>query len=66
MTEEQQPTSALDPEERDPEAPIADAYEQATPADPAEQPERVHVRPDVNEYDAVEQAHVVELDDDYR
>jgi hypothetical protein len=67
MSEEQLPVSALDPEERDPEAPVADAYEQAVPADPAEEPEGVYiVNPYVDEFDALEQAHVVELDDDYR
>jgi hypothetical protein len=66
MSEDQIPAPTLDPDERDPEAPVADAYEQATLANPADDEERVHVNPDVNEYDAVEQAHIVELDDDYR
>jgi hypothetical protein len=66
MSEDQVPTPALDPDERDPEAPDADAYEQATPANPADDPDKVHVNPDVNEYDAIEQAHVVEMDEDYR
>jgi hypothetical protein len=56
----------LAPDERDPEAPDADAVEQAIPADPAERPEEVHRGLEVNEWDAVEQAHVVNLDDDYR
>jgi hypothetical protein len=64
MSEDQAPVPPLDPEERDPEAPVADAYEQATPADPSETPEPVRVPPDVNEADALEQAQVVESDDD--
>jgi hypothetical protein len=56
----------LDPAERDPEAPDADALEQATIADPAEEPEEVHRGLEVGEWDAVEQAKVVKLDDDYR
>jgi len=57
----------MDPEERDPEAPEADAYEQALPADPREEDrDDPQINPDVNEYDAVEQAHVVELDEEYR
>lgn len=62
------PSEHLDPDERDIEAPEADAVEQATPAAPNERTEPVVFNPDleVNEYDALEQAHVVELDDDYR
>jgi hypothetical protein len=56
----------LDPELRDPEAPSADAVEQATPANPAEQATEVKRGLEVSEYDAVEQAHVVEFDEDYR
>jgi hypothetical protein len=56
---------ALDPQERDLEAPIADAYEQSRPADPAEESDDVHLGPEVNEYDAVEQGLTVNLDDDY-
>jgi hypothetical protein len=67
MSEDQTAAEALDPDERDPEAPVDDAYEQNMPADPTEVPERVRVPPDVNEADALEQAQVVELeDDDYR
>ena len=59
--------ASLDPGERDMEAPDADALEQRTPADPLEavdqpQPTRSD---EVNEADALEQARVVELDDDY-
>jgi hypothetical protein len=56
----------LAPEERDPEAPAADAVEQATVADPAEEPAEIHRGLEVNEWDAVEQGRVVQLDDDYR
>jgi hypothetical protein len=56
----------LDAEDRDIEAPEADAVEQATPADPAAAPVVVQRGLEVNEYDAWEQAQVVELDDDYR
>jgi hypothetical protein len=56
----------LGPEERDPEAPPEDAIEQATPANPADRPPSVHRGMEVGEWDALEQAHVVDLDDDYR
>lgn len=60
------PGSNLAPEDRDPEAPAADAVEQATSANPAEDPPEIHRGLEVGEYDAVEQAHVVDLDDEYR
>jgi hypothetical protein len=68
------PDAHLDPDERDLEAPDADAAEQAIPADPtsaeAGTPTQVHrgldVEREVNEWDAVEQARVVPLDDDDR
>jgi hypothetical protein len=60
------PGDHLDPEERDLEAPDADAVEQATPANPADAPTEVHRGLEVDEYDALEQARVVDLDDDYR
>jgi hypothetical protein len=57
----------LTPEERDPEAPPEDAVEQATAADPAADREpEVHRGLEVDEWDALEQARVVELDDEYR
>lgn len=66
----------LDPDERDLEAPDADAAEQATPADPREGVDeaaptsQVHhgldVEREVNEWDAVEQARAVPLDDEDR
>jgi hypothetical protein len=57
----------LDPETRDIEAPAADAVEQATPANPADNPPGTHTMAfEANEYDALEQERVVDLDDDYR
>lgn len=56
----------LSPEERDPEAPDGDLVEQATVANPAEERDEVRRGLEVNEWDAVEQAQVVDLDDDYR
>jgi hypothetical protein len=59
----------LDPDERDIEAPDADALEQRTPADPAEAAKQRPLEPtrslEVNDWDALEQAKVVDLDDDY-
>jgi hypothetical protein len=58
----------LDPDQRGPETPAADAVEQATPADPFDQPVETletHAHPDVNEYDAVEQTHPVDVGDEY-
>ena len=61
--------ASLDPGERDIEAPDADALEQRTPADPTEAAEQQPPRPsrslEVNDWDALEQAQVVELDEDY-
>jgi hypothetical protein len=56
----------LDPDERDIEAPDADAVEQATPANPADAPPEIHRTLESPEWDALEQAHIVDLDDDYR
>ncbi len=57
----------LDPDTRDIEASAADAAEQAMPANPVDEPPPTHGRAfEVNEYDALEQERVVELDDDYR
>jgi hypothetical protein len=66
VDEDLTPESHLDAEERDIEAPEADAVEQATPADPAAARVEMVRGLEVNEYDAWEQAQVVELDDDYR
>jgi hypothetical protein len=63
---ESSPLRSLD--ERDIEAPDADALEQAIPADPiaaaAERPPEVTRDPEVNDWDALEQARVVELEDE--
>ena len=48
------------------EAPEADAYEQALPADPARLPAELRLAFDANEADAFEQSQVVDMDDDYR
>ena len=56
----------LEPAERDPEAPVGDAVEQATPAYPDAASGAVEIPLEVNEYDAVEQATIIEVDDDYR
>lgn len=56
----------LDPEVRDPEAPTADAAEQARLANPAEDHAEVSRSLEVTEWDAMEQALVVDFDDDYR
>lgn len=65
--EDRVPEESLEPDERDPEAPTADAVEQATLADPAADADaEVHRGLEVNEYDAIEQAHGVNLEDDYR
>ena len=50
----------------DSEASEEDVAEQMTPANPAEEVVEVHRGPEVAEWDAVEQAHVVDLDEDYR
>ncbi|MBE1485935.1 hypothetical protein [Plantactinospora soyae] len=61
------PGDHLTPDERDPEAPPADAVEQATVADPTtEEQSDVQRGPEVNEADAIEQAQVVGPEDDYR
>ena len=60
------PEDHLHADERDIEAPEADAVEQATPLDPSLVPAEPSRSIEVNEYDAVEQARLVELDDDYR
>jgi hypothetical protein len=59
--------ATLDVDERDPEAPPADAAEQATPVRPAETRHEVRRGWDVGEWDAAEQSMVVDFDDeDYR
>jgi hypothetical protein len=71
--EEFEPGEHLDPDERDPEAPVEDAVEQAAEVEsagrgttgPAETEDEVQRGLEVNEYDAVEQAHVVQPEEDY-
>jgi len=58
--EEFEPEDSLEIDERDPEASSEDAVEQATPADPAEEPVEVHRGLEVDEFDAIEQAQTVE------
>jgi hypothetical protein len=60
------PEDHLAPEERDPEASPEDAVEQATVANPTDTEPEVHRGLEVDDWDALEQARVVELDDDYR
>jgi len=66
VEEDLTPTDHLNADERDIEAPEADAVEQATVADPAQAPVDVRPGAEVSEYDALEQARVVDLDDEYR
>jgi len=58
------PAVAYDPDERDPEAPIGDAVEQATPADPDEAPTEIHRGLEVDEFDAIEQGQPITPDPD--
>lgn len=58
------PEAHLDPAERDLEAPAEDAVEQATPVDPTLGESGVHRGFEVAEWDAMEQARVVGVDDD--
>jgi hypothetical protein len=60
------PSDHLTPEERDPEAPEADAAEQAAVAGPSDEDDRISDSLEVNEADAIDQARAVSLDDDYR
>ena len=59
------PDEYLEPEQRDPEATPEDVLEQATPTDPGLDHPRPSDDREVNEWDAIEQATVVELDEDY-
>ncbi|HYN96648.1 MAG TPA: hypothetical protein VES42_22625 [Pilimelia sp.] len=54
------------PDERALEAPAQDAVEQATVANPVHDVVEVHRGLEVAEWDAVEQAQIVEFDDEYR
>ncbi|MEV1288379.1 hypothetical protein [Micromonospora sp. NPDC049679] len=64
--EDRTPDDHLTPDERDPEASPPDAVEQATVANPADRDADVQRGMEVNDWDAVEQARVVDLDEDYR
>ena len=69
--EDRVPGTPLGPEDRDPEAPQEDAVEQARTVDPGEDDVVSHRGLDVtghevNEWDAVEQSRIVEVDEDYR
>ncbi len=59
-------TDRLIPDERDLEAPDADAAEQAANADPSWDTAAVSDALDAPEWDAYEQSQVVQLEDDYR
>ncbi len=63
--EDWMPDEYLEPEQRDPEASPEDVLEQATPADPTQALPQRSDDLEVNEWDALEQAKVVELDDEY-
>lgn len=64
--EEFAPSAHLAPEERDLEAPAVDAVEQAMVADPARDEPDVRRGLEINDWDAMEQARVVDMDEDYR
>jgi hypothetical protein len=67
MPDDRMADDHLDPEVRDWEASPEDVAEQEALADPAEEPdEPIHVDLEASEWDAIEQARVVELEDDYR
>ena len=59
--------TTVEPDEQDIEAPDADALEQRTLADPLVAARQAPLEPtrsmEVNDWDALEQAHVVDLDD---
>lgn len=63
--EEFTPGAHLGPDERDPEAPPVDAFEQSMVADPAADEPVPHRGLEVGDWDALEQARIVDLDDDY-
>lgn len=65
LVEELAPGDRLSPDQRDPEAPPADAAEQAATVTPAEGVSELRRSLEVDEYDAFEQSLVVNLDDEY-
>ena len=66
LAESTPPSDHLMSEERDPEAPPEDAFEQSIPVDRRTGDPEIHRGLEVSEYDAVEQARIVEVDDEYR
>lgn len=61
------PGAHLTPDERDPEAPAADAVEQSMVVDPGDSEPDLHRGLEVGDWDALEQARIVSPgDDDYR
>ena len=55
----------MEPDEREPEASPEDVAEQAVLADPfQDEDDAVHVNGEANEWDAIEQARIVDLEDD--
>jgi hypothetical protein len=56
----------FEPAAEDLEAPPDDVYEQTLPVDPAEQPVDVRIPFEVDEADALEQAQIIQADDDDR
>jgi hypothetical protein len=56
----------LEPEERDPEASPEDVAEQVTLADPdEEEDEPVHIELEASEWDSIEQARIVPVEEDH-
>jgi hypothetical protein len=64
--EDRIPAAHLSAAERDLETPMTDAVEQTILANPAEEDVEVHRGLEVGEYDAIEQARVIDMDEDYR
>jgi len=64
MPDDRSATDHLEPDEREPEASPEDVAEQVQPVDPATEQVEVHVGDEASEWDAIEQARVVELDDE--
>ncbi|MFV2017898.1 hypothetical protein [Micromonospora sp. LOL_023] len=58
------PADHLAPDERDIEAPTDDTFEQSVAANPVDQEPEIHRGLEVDDWDAVEQSRIVDLDDD--
>jgi hypothetical protein len=57
----------LEPDEREPEAAAEDVAEQVHLADPDEESdEPIHIALEASEWDSIEQARMVPIEDDYR